>query len=165
MNNTHEPSEPTYKAIGHCREAFALTRGVSRNAIDQLCAGNTHDPYIALREWFRDVCATDGANPEAYLSDMQMILQRYRPVKGRDVCEAMLETMVAFHKKLEAYTDALADGELDKTECLDLEPKIRSAIEKAETLLQSVIERKNALDGHPAVRQFAKRAANGRGKG
>jgi hypothetical protein len=95
---------------------------------------------------------------------MQMILQRYRPQTGKDVCEAFLEKMGEAHKLIEACTKALADGELDKTECLDLEPKIRSAIEKAETLLQSVIERKNALDGHPAVRQFAKRAANSRGK-
>jgi hypothetical protein len=163
MNFAHEPSEPTYKAIAHCRDEFAKTRGVSRNAIDQLCAGNTHDPYIAFREWFRDVCATDGANPEAYLSDMQMILQRYRPQTGKDVCEAFLEKMGEAHKLIEACTKALADGELDKNECLDLIPKIRGSISKAEELLTSVIERKNTLDGH-SVREFAKRVANSRGK-
>jgi hypothetical protein len=130
-----------------------------------MMAGYSHDPYVKFRAHFKDVCATPEADPHAYLTDMQTILQRFRPGSNKDVCEAFLETMVEAHKKLESCAKALADGELDKNECLDLIPKIRGSISKAEELLTSVIERKNALDGHPAVRQFAKRVANGRGKG
>lgn len=142
-----EPSDQTYKAVGHCRETFARTRGVTRNAVDQLMAGNTHDPYPPFRDFFKDVCLTADCDPSVYLNDLQGIYQAARPVKGIEVCDAFKNNLTKAHGFIESFTHKMMDGELDKGECLDLIPQLSELRLTVETLLRAVIDRKNELSG------------------
>jgi hypothetical protein len=156
-NMSNAISEPTYRAIAHVREAFAETRGVTRNAIDQMIAGNTKDFYIPFREHFRDVCATDGARPEYYLDDLQSILQKFRPAKCKTVAECALEEMRKAHELIEKYTNAAQDG-LDKYECSDLITAVSKVESAAANLKASLINERNVLTGAPVT------ARNGNGR-
>jgi hypothetical protein len=79
------PTEETYAAITN-REAFAKTRGVTRNAIDQLMAGNTHDCYRPFRDFFQSVCFTKECDPMPYLNDLQGIYRAAR-LQGRKIAQ------------------------------------------------------------------------------
>lgn len=156
------PSEPTYKAIAHCREEFAVVRGVTRNAVDQLMAGNTKDPHIEYRAFFRDVCVTDDSEPDHLINDLLAIKQRYQPAQIQSVGTAALEKMREMHQFIEKYTNAVQDG-LDKYECADLISAVSKIEAAAATLKASLINEKNVLSGAD-VREFARQATNGRAK-
>jgi hypothetical protein len=141
-----EISEPTYRAIAHCRKQFAEIRGVSRNAIDQLMAGNTHDLYPPFREWFRDVCATEDSEPDHYINDLLSIKQKLRPPKVRSVGAAAMEKIKESHEFIEKYTNAIEDG-LDKHECNDLITLVSKLECAAANLKASLINEKNILAG------------------
>lgn len=142
-----EPSSQTIRAIGHCREEFADTRGTTRNAVDKMMIGLTHDPYSPFREHFKDVCGTPEADPDAYLNDLQSLKQQFRPSQAKNVCEAFLDNLEKAHAVIESYSRAHADGTLDKEECLDLIPKLSRTREAVDALMKSVIDRKNEIAG------------------
>lgn len=158
-NSYQHPAEQTVKAIDHVRTEFAKTRGTTRNAVDQLFAGNTYDDYPPFRDQFKDVCMTKGSYPEAYLDDLQEIYQATRGQSTKSVGEAFLEKLPKAHAVIETCTRALADGHLDKDECLELIPLLTSMECAVEQLKQAVFARKNELAG---VRDFAHKAVNGR---
>lgn len=160
-NSYHSPSAQTVKAIDHCRKEFAETRGTTRNAVDQFMAGNTKDDYPPFREQFKDVCLTKGAEPEAYLDDLQGIFQATRGRKGLSVSDAFLDQLQKANRVIEVCAQALADGELDKAECLALIPLLSKTESAVTALKQSVIDRKNELSGCD-VREFAREKVNGR---
>ena len=162
MNSYIEPSPQTVRAIDHCRKEFANTRGVTRNAIDQLLVGNTRDPYPPFREFFKDVCATPEADPDAYLTDLLSIKKKFRKCEGKDVSEAFMDKLCEAHSLIEAGTRALADGKLDRDECLELLSKIHKTEKAIEALKHSVIERKNELSGIPEIRKQMRAVVNGR---
>lgn len=85
--NLRHPSTETHKAIDNCREAFAKTRGVCRNAIDQLLAGNTKDPYLAFRDFYKDLCFTEGSDPTIHLNDLQSLYQQALRGRTQDLYE------------------------------------------------------------------------------
>lgn len=158
-NNYQHPSPQTVQALDHCRHEYAATKGVTRNAVDQLFAGNTKDAYPPFREQFKDVCLTREADPDAYLNDLAGIKQAARGGVSISVMDAFLDNLPKSNRLIEVCAAALADGKLDKEECvaiIDLLSKTRTAIE---TLMQSVLDRKNALAG---VREFAREKVNGR---
>lgn len=145
--NYDEPSSQTVQALDHCRKEFAATKGTTRNAIDQLFAGNTHDPYPPFRSHFKDVCATQEADPDAYLTDLLTIKHQFRPVTNRSVCDAFMEKLSSAHDLIETCTKALSDGQVDKDECRDIISKIGAAERALEELKQSALLRKNVLNG------------------
>jgi hypothetical protein len=147
MHFEHHPSEQTYAAIGHCREPFAATRGTGRNAVDQMMAGNTLDPYVCFRSHFKDVCATPQADPDAYLNDLQGIKQMFRPSSCQSVCEASLKNMATAHDLIETSSQALADGLVDRKECLEILNRLQANYDALDALKQAVLDKKNELSG------------------
>jgi hypothetical protein len=147
MHFEHHPSEQTYAAIGHCREPFAATRGTGRNAVDQMMAGNTLDPYVCFRSHFKDVCATPQADPDAYLNDLQGIKQMFRPSSSKSVCEAFLTQMGTAQDLLLTCAKTLEDGKVDRKECIEILNRISETFSALEQLKQSVIDKKNELSG------------------
>jgi DNA-binding FrmR family transcriptional regulator len=147
MTHYDEPSAQTVSAIDHCRVEFAQTRGVTRGAIDQLFAGNTHDPYPPFRAHFKDVCATPQANPDAYLNDMMGIKQMFRPSSCQSVCEASLKNMATAHDLIETSSQALADGLIDRKECLEILNRLQANYDALDALKQAVLDKKNELSG------------------
>lgn len=158
----YHPSDQTIKAIDHCRKEYAETKGVTRNAVDQLFAGNTHDAYPPFREQFKDVCLTQEADPDAYLNDLLSIKQSARGGVGIGVCDAFLDKLRKANRVIEVCAEALKDGELDKQECLAIIPLLSKTRDAAEVLLNSVMDRKNELAGASPVREFAKKAVEKR---
>ena len=158
-NNYQHPSPQTVQALDHCRHEYAATKGVTRNAVDQLFAGNTKDAYPPFREQFKDVCMTREADPDAYLNDLTGIKQAIRGGSSVGVVDAFLDTLGTSNRLIEVCATALADGDLDKDECLAIIPLLSRTRDAVETLLQSVLDRKNALAG---VREFAREKVNGR---
>lgn len=161
FNSYQEPSAQTVQAIDHCRKQYAQTKGVSRNAVDQLFAGNTRDAYPPFREQFRDVCLTRDAEPEVYLTDLQEIYQATRGHTGLSVADAFLDQLHKANRVIEVCVQALADGKLDKEECLALIPLLAKTESAVTALKQSVMDRKNELAGCD-VRNFARDAVNGK---
>jgi hypothetical protein len=147
MTHYDEPSAQTVSAIDHCRVEFAQTRGVTRGAIDQLFAGNTHDPYPPFRSHFKDVCATPQADPDAYLNDMMGIRQMFRPSSTQSVCEASLKNMATAHDLIETSSQALADGLIDRKECLEILNRLQANYDALDALKQAVLDKKNELSG------------------
>jgi DNA-binding FrmR family transcriptional regulator len=147
MTHYDEPSAQTVSAIDHCRVEFAQTRGVTRGAIDQLFAGNTHDPYPPFRSHFKDVCATPQADPDAYLNDMMGIKQMFRPCSSKSVCEASLKNMATAHDLIETSSQALADGLVDRSECLEILNRLQANYDALDALKQAVLDKKNELSG------------------
>lgn len=164
MNNScyHSPSDQTIKALDHCRKEYAETKGVTRNAVDQLFAGNTHDTYPPFREQFRDVCLTKNADPDAYLDDLLAIKLQARGGSSVSIWEAYMDKLTAAHSAIETAARALSDGQLDYGECLELVPLLSKMEERVRNLKSAVIERKNELNEMPN-REFAQYANRRRG--
>lgn len=137
------------KAIDHCRKEYAQTKGVTRNAVDQLMAGNTHDAYPPFREQFRDVCLTQKADPDVYLDDLQTIKQAARGGASTSIWEAYMNKLETAHEVIETVSRALKDGTLDYGECLELIPLLSKMEGNAKVLKQAVIDRKNELSETP----------------
>jgi hypothetical protein len=142
-----EPSEQTVQAIDNCRGDFAKTRGVTRNAIDQLFAANTHDPYPPFRDFYKDVCATPEANPDAYLNDLLSIRQRFRPASTKSVIESFTCNLGKAHDLIETCADALKDGTIDKNECRKILNGIGDLEDELRGLKESVMKQHNILNG------------------
>lgn len=160
MNGIYEePSAQTVQAIDHCRKEFAQIKGVTRNAIDQLFAGHTHDPYPPFRAHFKEVCLTKQADPDSYLNDLMGIKQAARGSSHINIAEAFLDKLRKGNRTIEVCAQALADGKLDRDECLKIIPLLSKTRDAIEVLLQSVLDRKNELAG---VREFAREKVNGR---
>lgn len=115
----------TLKAIDGRKKELALIRGVQRNAIDQMVAGNTKDPWAEPRMWIRDV-AQAGGNPEAYIEDIRMIILNNTKIVSPtniasdfvkasemwgDSCKAITETLTG----LDRHSLAEVQGILIKT--------------------------------------------------
>lgn len=151
------PSPQTVQALDHCRKEYAETKGVTRNAVDQLFAGNTHDAYPPFREQFKDVCLTQEADPDVYLDDLMGIKQAARGGSQMSVGEAFLEKLGAAHQVIETYSRAIEDGQLDYGECVTLVPLLSKLESRAGILKKSVMDRKNELAAMPN-REFARYA-------
>jgi hypothetical protein len=147
MTHYDEPSAQTVSAIDHCRSDFAKTRGTQRGAVDQLMAGNTHDPYPPFRSFYKDVCGTKEADPDAYLNDMMGIKQMFRPSSCQSVCEAFLTQMGTAQDLLLTCAKTLEDGKVDRKECIEILNRISDTFSALEQLKQSVIDKKNELSG------------------
>lgn len=145
--NHHSPSEQFISAVDHCRSDFAETKGVTRNAVDQRFAGNTLDPYPPFRAEFKDICATENANPDAYLTDLISIKQKFRPSHSKAVVDAFLSNLGKAHNLIETCTGALSDGGLDKQECRDIEKCINGLMDELSGLKYSIIDQLNVLNG------------------
>lgn len=148
-NSYHSPAPQTVQALDHCRKEYADTLGVSRNAVDQLFAGNTHDAYPPFREQFKDVCLTKEADPDVYLDDLQSIKQSARGGAHCTIWEAYMDKLTTAHEVIETAARALKDGTLDYGECIELIPLLSKMESQAQTLKQTVIDRKNELADTP----------------
>lgn len=160
-NSYHSPAPQTIQALDHCRKEYADTLGVSRNAVDQLFAGNTHDAYPPFREQFQKVCLTAEAIPDVYLDDLQAIKQQARGGAQCTIWEAYMDKLTTAHNVIETVSRALKDGTLDYGECVELIPLLSKMESTACTLKQAVIDRKNELSAMPN-REFAQAAARRR---
>lgn len=154
----NHPSEQTYKAIAHCREPFAVTRGVTRSAIDHLLVGDIKDPYPAFRDFYKDVCATSGADPDAYLIDLQTIKQQFCPVSSKAVIEAYMSKLTSAHDLIETCAKALGDGGLDKIECRAILSKVGVLEDHLNELKKSVIDQQNILSGSVLPEEIKQKA-------
>ena len=143
----HHPSEQTYRAIGECRKAFAETRGVDRSTIDHLLVGDIKDPYPAFRSHFKDVCATPEASPDAYLTDLQSIHQKFRPIQTKTVMESFTCNLGKAHDLIETLACALEDGDIDKEECRRILNGIGDLEDELRGLKESVMQTWNVLNG------------------
>jgi hypothetical protein len=146
MNFT-EPSEQFIHAVDHCRTDFAKTKGVTRNAIDQRFAGNTHDPYPPFRAEFKDICATPNANPKVYLTDLIAIEQQFRPTQTKSVMDAFTCNMGKAFELIETCASAVKDGDIDKGECRKILNGIGDLEDELRGLKESVMKQWNVLNG------------------
>ena len=120
----------TLKAIDGRKKELAQVRNVERNAIDQMVAGNTKDPYALFRPWVRDV-ADAGGKVEAYIEDIQMIiLNAQKIVTPSNIASDFMKASDAWATSCKAINESLMG--LDR----------HSLAEVQSVLIQS----KNALD-------------------
>lgn len=152
----HEPSEQTWKSIDRHREAFAKVKGVTRNAVDQLLVGNSHDCYIPFRERFQKECWA-GCETYHYLDDLMTI--QTAASTGSGATNLTEELISKFNKDAalsSAVLDAVQDG-MTREEANKL-LELASDLERVLDRIKHAAHKTLAVN----VREFAKEAVGQR---
>ena len=155
-----EPSEQTLRACDAYRQKIADVKGTTRNAIDQLIAGNTHDPYVSFRKLFQEA-AWAGADIHHWLDDLHGIASATSQVSGeRSIAGEMRKTIQHDSELMTAMVDAIDDGmnELEARALLKIVPKFIATLERI-----SEIAAKGVCESLPNnARAFAREAVSKR---
>ncbi len=105
-----EPSEQTLRSIDRHRDALAKVKGVTRNAIDQMLVGNSHDVYIPFRDRFQKECWA-GCDTHHYIDDL--LTMQAAAANNSDGVNLTDELIAKFNKDAalsSAVLDAVQDG-------------------------------------------------------
>jgi hypothetical protein len=149
-----EPSEATFRSIDRHRDALAKVRGTTRNAVDQMMVGNSHDAYVPFRERFQQECLAK-CEVQSYLDDLEAIRNSFAS-GGVDLAKELTLKLEQDCRLSTAILEAITDG-------MDYEEA--KALIRIVPALQDTLDRILTAAYRTAgenLREFAKERVNGR---